>query len=104
MAGDLKDLLKDPRSLATVRYLRKIDPDPITGKEWVIIKDPVKGIIGVASSSDAEPLKQAGFPEEYKLFEKKTKYSEWQFVYNPAQQSGSVRQQSVQLPKSPFLP
>jgi hypothetical protein len=32
-------------------------------------------------------------------FEGKTKYSEWQFVYGLAPQSGSVN-----LPKSPFLP
>ena len=84
--GDLKDLLKDPRSLTTIRYLRRIYTDPVTGKDWGVIRDPVKGIIGVASTSDDKPLKQAGFPEEYKTFEGRTKYSEWQFVYGQVQQ------------------
>lgn len=80
---DLKDLLKDPRSMAKVRYLRRLYLDPITGKEWKVIQDPARGIVGVASTSDAEPLRKGGFPEEYKEFEGKTKYSEWEFVYSP---------------------
>lgn len=82
---DLKDLLKDPRSMAKVRYLRRLYTDPITGKEWTVIQDPAgtRGIIGVASSSEEEPLRKGGFPEEYADFEGKTKYSEWQFVYKP---------------------
>jgi len=76
---DLKDLLKDPRSMAKVRYLRRLYKDPMTDKDWVIIKDPT-GIIGVASSSEVIPLKQGNFPKEYQAFEGKTKYSDWQFV------------------------
>jgi len=93
--------------MATVRYLRK-DPnkdflDPITGKEWVVIKDPVKGIIGVASSSEETPLRQKGFADKFAVpdtdtklkamfdsFEGKTKYSEWLFVYGQAQAQLSI--------------
>ena len=82
---DLKDLLKDPTSVANVRHLRRLYKDPLTDKEWQVIKDPNKGIIGVASVSEAEPLKQANFPEEFKEFEGKKKYSEWQFVYKQQQ-------------------
>ncbi|MBI3754824.1 MAG: type II secretion system protein, partial [Deltaproteobacteria bacterium] len=35
------------------------------------------------SKSDKEPLKKGNFPEEYKAFEGKTKYSEWEFVSKP---------------------
>jgi len=82
---DLKALLKDPRSMAKVRYLRRLYTDPITGKEWTVIQDPAgaRGIIGVASTSEEEPLRKGGFPDEYAEFEGKTKYSEWQFVYKP---------------------
>jgi len=80
---DMQHLLSDPRSLSNVRYLRRLYTDPVTGKEWVPITDPVKGIIGVASSSEEEPLKQANFPDELNDFEGKTKYSDWQFVYRP---------------------
>lgn len=97
--GDLKDLLKDPRSLTTIRYLRQIYTDPVTGDDWNIIKDPVKGIIGVASKSDGTPLKQAGFTDDFRTFEGKTKYSEWLFVYGQAQMAGSLK---VQMPKTPF--
>jgi len=83
---ELRDLLKDPRSLTTVRYLRQLYIDPVTGKEWKVITGPVKGtaiigIIGVASTSEETPLKQSGFTDDYKSFEGKTKYSDWQFVY-----------------------
>jgi type II secretory pathway pseudopilin PulG len=89
---DLKDLFQDPYSLTPVRYLPqsyeaklddknpkcapdcaklKIYQDPMTGKEWTIIRgnlnagQPVAagagiqnaGIIGIASKSDDEPLK-----------------------------------------------
>ncbi len=81
--NDLKDLLKDPRSAGTVRYLRRPYLDPMTpGKEFVPIKDPLKGIIGVHSASEEKPLKIA-FPEAFKEFKDKAKYSQWEFRYQP---------------------
>ena len=90
---DLKDLLLDPNSLQKIRYLRRLYQDPITGKDWVIVKDPATGIIGVASSSEETPLKQGGFSEPFKDFEGKTKYSDWQFVYRqtvPGTRPGTI--------------
>lgn len=89
---DLKDLQQDPYTLTPVRYLPqsyfvelddknpkcapncaklKVYQDPMTGKEWTIIRgnlgsgQPVEaaagvqgaGIIGIASKSEEEPLK-----------------------------------------------
>lgn len=89
---DLKDLLQDPYTLTPLRYLPhtyaaeldgnnpkcapncaklKIYQDPMTGKEWTLIRDNAGaggfaaastgiqggGIIGVASKSDEEPLR-----------------------------------------------
>jgi len=89
--ADLRYLYEaDPRFLERRRYLRKNYLDPITGKEWNFIKDPAKGITGVASSSDREPLKKANFPEEFKAFEGKDKYSKWQFVYLPVAAAGTT--------------
>jgi type II secretory pathway pseudopilin PulG len=92
---DLQHLLKDPRSVGTVRYLRRLYKDPVADKDWVVITDPVRGIIGVASSSSEKPLKTGGFPEELKEFEGKEKYSDWQFVYRfqgqTARQPGVIR-------------
>ena len=81
----LEELLKDPRQPATVRYLRKIYLDPITGKkDWGFVRGPDNGIIGMHSISKDTPLKTAGFALADKDFEGKTKYSEWQFVALPA--------------------
>ncbi len=87
---DLKDLLKNPYSLTTARYLRRLYKDPVTDKEWEPIRDPVRGIIGVRSSSDDEPLKKGNFPEEIKEFEGKTKYSDWRFGNKLPPAAGTV--------------
>lgn len=79
----LEDLVKDPRSLQVRRYLRHLYPDPMTGEEWVPVKDSQGRIVGVRSGSDLEPFQQGGFPADYQNFEGRTKYSEWEFIYKP---------------------
>ena len=100
--NELKDLLKAPGSAGTVRYLRGSEKgpnmvDPITGKDWALVKDPTtQRIIGVASTSEAAPLKQANFPFDLEPqdFEAKKKYNEWQFICTrypkPAAAGGGV--------------
>ena len=83
----LEDLLRDPRKPGTERYLRKLYPDPLTGKsEWGIMKAPDGGIMGVYSQSEDKPVKTAGFALVNRDFEGATKYVDWKFVYNPAAQ------------------
>lgn len=85
----LDSLLKDPRFLDTRRYLRQLYPDPITGStEWALIKAPQGGIMGVASASEATPLKRAGFRYPNQAFEDqamrlkdKLRYRDWEFIY-----------------------
>lgn len=79
----LEDLLKDPRRPGNERYLRRLYPDPLTGKAWVEIKGPQGGIVGVRSASDEKPLKIAGFKPRNAALEGSTKYSDWQFVFTP---------------------
>jgi type II secretory pathway pseudopilin PulG len=87
----LSDLLKDPRQPGTVRHLRKLYPDPVTGKdEWGLVKAPDGGIAGVHSLSEAQPLKAANFRAVYSEFEKAEKYSDWKFVYVPAAAPAAV--------------
>ena len=82
---NLADLVKDPRQPGTVRHLRRLYPDPITGKEeWGLVKSADGGFAGVYSLSEAAPLKAAGFAVRDAAFEGKAKYAEWQFVYAPA--------------------
>lgn len=80
----LEDLLKDNRFLTIKRHLRKIYKDPMTEDgEWDIIRDESGRIKGVRSKSEKEPLKKKNFPYQYKHFENKNKYSEWEFVFIP---------------------
>ncbi len=80
----LTDLLKDPRVPDTQRYLRRLYPDPITGKaEWGLLKGTDGGIVGVYSLSEHEPLKKHGFTLANRSFEGSEKYSDWVFK-NPA--------------------
>lgn len=80
----LDALLLDPNAQQKARYLRHYClVDPITGKEWDEIRVEGK-LVGVKSKSEAEPIKQGNFPFDLhpQDFEKKQKYSEWEFVYD----------------------
>jgi type II secretory pathway pseudopilin PulG len=83
--NDLKDLLQDPRTPATVRYLRKLYRDPITNQDWTVIRETAHGIVGVASASKDTVIKQDNFPDQLQDFNGKQRYDQWQFVYKPAQ-------------------
>ena len=92
------ELVKDPRFPNTMRHLRKIYPDPITGKEdWGLIPAPGGGIMGVYSKSEARPLKVAYFDAPYQAFaeralqlKEKMTYAQWQFAYGGVAVPGTV--------------
>ncbi|MDY0976339.1 type II secretion system protein [Massilia sp. CFBP9012] len=78
----LAELLKDPRSPAVRRHLRKVYVDPLTGKaEWgiVFLGDGETGVVAFHSLSDARPLKLANFDSRFKGLDNKEKISEWRF-------------------------
>lgn len=79
----LDHLVRDPRFPEVRRHIRRLYDDPMTGEDWVPVKNPAGRIIGVRSSSDREPFRKSGFPEEYPAFEGATRYSQWEFVYTP---------------------
>ncbi len=85
--NDLKDLLRDPRTPATVRYLRKLYRDPITNQDWTLIREPARGIVGVASSSTEKVIKKDNFPDQLQDLVNKERYEQWQFVYKAAQKT-----------------
>jgi type II secretory pathway pseudopilin PulG len=91
----LQDLLQDPRRPGTERYLRKLHPDPITGKDWGLIKAPDGGILGVHSVSEETPFKSAGFKLRDRAFEGTQKYSDWKFIYQPAAAPAAVKKPAV---------
>lgn len=53
---NLNDLLRDPRYLVTRRYIRKIYPDPVTNKDFLLIFSAEGGICGVKSESKKDHL------------------------------------------------
>jgi type II secretory pathway pseudopilin PulG len=99
---ELEHLLKDPRRPGAERYLRRLYPDPVSGKAFALLKAPDGGILGVHSPSEEKPLKTGGFKERDAAFEGKAKYSEWQFVHAVPVQPGrtSAPGAAPTLPKS----
>ncbi|OGW37683.1 MAG: hypothetical protein A2010_03540 [Nitrospirae bacterium GWD2_57_9] len=82
----IEELLKDSRTVTGKRYLRRKFKDPISGEDFVEIRDvATRGIIGMHSPSEKEPLQKKNFPDPYREFEGKTKYSEWLFQALPQQ-------------------
>lgn len=80
----LQDLLKDTRTPAVRRHLRKIFVDPITGStDWGIIwLGDQKGVLAVYSKSPLQPLKIANFDPRLVGFESRQHISDWRFVAN----------------------
>lgn len=105
----IDDLLKDPIAPGTLRHLRKKYIDPMTGKDdWVLIPVGSAGqsgegqgvsgqsFWGVRSNSDKETMKRDNFLLEDFRFKGKTKYSEWEFTYNPQEDPSVVGAAAVQ--------
>jgi len=77
----LEDLLHDPRFPHTVRHLRRLYPDPISGQpEWGLLRNEQGGIVGLHSLSDKTPYKTTGFPVDFSEFEGKTEYRQWVYA------------------------
>lgn len=78
----LQELLKDPRSPAVRRHLRKVFVDPVTGStEWGIVwQGDHVGVLAVYSLSQAQPLKIGNFDARFAGFENKQHLSEWKFM------------------------
>lgn len=103
----LEDLLRDPRHPGSVRYLRKLYVDPMTGStDWGLLKTPDGSILGVYSKSNRKPIKSATFRPIDRHLERKNKYSEWKFVYLPGQPIGgsAASQNASQSLLNPLMP
>lgn len=80
------ELLSDPRFPVTVRHLRRLYRDPMTGgTEWGLVKEPDGGIAAVYSPSDEQPFKRAGFAAVYAHFQEAQSYRDWTFRFDVAQ-------------------
>jgi len=80
----LEDMLEDARHVTPQHYLRKLYPDPVTGKaEWGLIEAPSGGIMGVYSLAELPPIKSGGFSREDQSFADAARYADWKFFYAP---------------------
>lgn len=87
----LEVLLADNRFPQTVRHLRRLWRDPMTGKpEWGLVRDDAGGILAVYSLSPGAPLKAAGFAKGQETFAEARHYSDWQFKAREEVQVGGV--------------
>ncbi len=91
----IDELLKDSRTAVGKRHLRRKYKDPITGEDFVLIREKLRGnrIIGVHSASEKTPLKQGNFPDRYQQFAGKGRYSEWWFAFTITGQSNLLQSQ-----------
>jgi type II secretory pathway pseudopilin PulG len=79
----LEALLLDERSAAVRRHLRRIYPDPMTGKaEWGLVKVGER-VVGVYSLSTVRPIKLGNFEPENAGFDNAPSYAGWTFTYVP---------------------
>lgn len=87
----LEELLEDRRGPVTLRHLRRLYGDPVTGAtDWTVVRLADGSISGVRSAALGKPLKQAGFPAEQAAFAGAQCYCDWAFVYVPSRPQGSA--------------
>ena len=81
----LQQLLQDDRSPVPLRHLRQLYPDPMTGAaDWTLVPAPSgQRIMGVASRSQATPIKRKGFELVDSTFAEADSYTAWQFTFWP---------------------
>lgn len=88
--ASLGELLEDRRPPVPQRHLRRIYPDPMTGKaEWGLIEAPGGGIMGVYSLSESAPVKTGNFSPENESFADARRYADWTFLHRPKELAAS---------------
>lgn len=76
----LEDLVLDDRTAVEVHHLRRVFSDPMSGSDFVALRDRDGRIAGVASSDNRAPLKRGGFEPGEERFAAAHSYADWKFV------------------------
>ena len=77
----LDSLVIDDRMLSTVRYLRKLYPDPVDpSRPWGVVLGPDGTIRGVYSQSNAIPMNTEAIESGNLKLSAAQRYSDWKFV------------------------
>jgi type II secretory pathway pseudopilin PulG len=102
----LQELVTDERFPEPRHHLRRLYPDPITGAvDWTLILTPNQaGILGVASSSQAAPIKRDGFDLIDALFKGAEHYSDWKFVYTGSRWGAGAGLPGIPIGPTPPTP
>jgi type II secretory pathway pseudopilin PulG len=98
----LADLVADTRFPNTIRHLRRIYADPMTGKVGWVLEMQQDRIIGVHSISNQVPLRRVGFPAVDAAFANAKSYGEWRFLAGDS--AGAVPANAAPAPVAPAQP
>lgn len=102
--AQLQDLVLDPRYPDTVRHLRRIYADPITGSaEWGLVLQGGR-IVGLFSPSPLPPIKQDGFEPDDAAFKGARSYRQWVFTYPVAGAASAPSAAPASAPSAGFAP
>ena len=78
---ELEMLLEDRRAFGTRRFLRRIEPDPMTGKsQWGLIRAEDGGIAGVFSLGEGRPFLRAPRALPCVDLPVADRYADWKFA------------------------
>lgn len=79
--ASLEELLRDARNPGIQRHLRRIYPDPLTGKStWGLLRGPDQRIVAIHSLSPTSTFKQQNFPVELEALAGVQRHSDWIFT------------------------
>ena len=78
---ELEALLEDRRAFGTKRYLRRIEPDPMTGKAaWGLIRAEDGGVAGVFSQGEGRPFLRVPRALSHVDLPIADRYADWKFT------------------------
>jgi type II secretory pathway pseudopilin PulG len=98
---DFDELLLDPRFPNTVRHLRRVWRDPLTGtSEWGLVREPDGGISGIHSLSTRQPFKSGNFPVDYEQFREAGSYRDWVFRFDVEKAQREAQQAAGPAPRA----
>lgn len=81
LPASVDDLIEDKRFPFPKRHLRKPYRDPLAPQQALVEMREGNALIGVYSSAEGVPFRQAGFAESQKAFGGANSYAQWKFSF-----------------------
>lgn len=94
-----------PQSLAELTrlpkpFLRKVYADPMSHGDWMYLRSPTGGIMGVRSKSRGTPFKKHDFPQAVRHLEGRASYYDWIFQHPNPSTAGLLPVAPIPAPNS----